>query len=173
MLPHIFSFDLSFYILEGVKVGDFSSIHQLFLLNSEFKTSASRYCANQFCLWWWTAFIQTDLSEAVLYFVGAIIQRVRGLFYSGTEYLLKHQWYSMLAITLTAPAHYSRLGHALSHEKIKYMLIIFISLYLSDTLFIVGLTSYSHKRTNFGNGSFTYGFLLVNLSLWFFVRRTP
>jgi hypothetical protein len=30
-----------------VKVGDFSSINQLFLHNSEFRTSASRYCANQ------------------------------------------------------------------------------------------------------------------------------
>lgn len=38
------------YILEGVKVGYFSSINQLFLLNSEFKTGASCCCANQFCL---------------------------------------------------------------------------------------------------------------------------
>jgi len=66
-----------------VKVGYISSINQLFLLNSEFKTSASRCCANEFCLWWWTAFIQTDLSEAVLDFVGAIIQRLRHFLYSG------------------------------------------------------------------------------------------
>jgi hypothetical protein len=38
-----------FYILKGVKVGYFSSINQLFLRNSEFKTSAFRCCANQ--LW--------------------------------------------------------------------------------------------------------------------------
>jgi hypothetical protein len=37
-----------FYILDVVKVGYSSSINQLFLLNSEFKTSASRFCANQF-----------------------------------------------------------------------------------------------------------------------------
>jgi hypothetical protein len=33
-----------------VKVGYFSFINQLFPRNSEFKTSASHCCANQFCL---------------------------------------------------------------------------------------------------------------------------
>jgi hypothetical protein len=52
MLPKIKIHDPSylplFYILEGVKVGYFSSINQLFSHNSEFKTSVSRCCANQF-----------------------------------------------------------------------------------------------------------------------------
>jgi hypothetical protein len=36
-----------FYILEGVKVGYFSSINRLFSHSSVFRTSASRCCANQ------------------------------------------------------------------------------------------------------------------------------
>jgi hypothetical protein len=66
-----------------VKVGYFSAINQLFLLNSEFKTSASHCCANQILNIAFISFIQTGLSEAVLYFVGAIARRHRHFLYSG------------------------------------------------------------------------------------------
>jgi hypothetical protein len=59
-----------------VKVGYFSSINQLFLLNSEFKTSASNCCANQILNIAFISFIQTGLSEAVLDFVGTIAVKV-------------------------------------------------------------------------------------------------
>jgi hypothetical protein len=42
--------DRVFYILKGVKFGYFLAINQLFLRNTEFKTGASRCCANLFCL---------------------------------------------------------------------------------------------------------------------------
>jgi hypothetical protein len=56
--PHIFSrpsflagssyaFIIRIQVLEGVKVGYFSSITQLFLHNSEFKTSASHCCVEK------------------------------------------------------------------------------------------------------------------------------
>lgn len=40
-----FPYLLIFYILEGAKFGDFSSIAQLFSHNSEFVKSACHYCA--------------------------------------------------------------------------------------------------------------------------------
>ena len=46
-----------FYILEGVEVGYLSSINQLFSRNSEFKTSLSHCCANQFL---YIAFVYDD-----------------------------------------------------------------------------------------------------------------
>ena len=45
-----------------------------------------------FCLWWRTIFIQTDLSEVTLYFVGALIRQRRHFYIQVTEHLLENLW---------------------------------------------------------------------------------
>jgi hypothetical protein len=91
-MPHIFHIYL-FYIRKEVKVGYFSSINQLILLNSEFKTSASRCCANQ----------KIAYDDERLLFKQTYLRRCSNLWRGRyddfimicvqvAEYLLEHQW---------------------------------------------------------------------------------
>ncbi|MFT6988021.1 MAG: hypothetical protein ACJAT7_003887 [Psychromonas sp.] len=72
MMPHIFHIDIYFIFLRKRKSAMFRLLINCFYIIQNSKQapstvvqSSSKYC---FCL-----FIQTDLSEAILYFVEAII----------------------------------------------------------------------------------------------------
>ena len=82
MMPHIFYIDIYFIFLREWKSAIFRLLINCFYIiqNSRQALPAVVQTSSEYCLLWWTAFIQTDLSEAVIDFVGAIARRLRHLF---------------------------------------------------------------------------------------------
>lgn len=95
-----------------MKVGYFSSITQWFPFNSEFIKKRLLLLYHKFLillfLWWLAAFIQTDLSQAALYFLAQSFDDFVISCLHVSEYLLDLQWASNTAIFLTTPTHCSQ-----------------------------------------------------------------
>lgn len=86
-----------------MKVGNLSSITHLFSHNSSFKKSASLLRKPVLNIAF-ISFIQIDLSKAVIYFVGAIIRRLRHFYIQVTKYFLGHQRSLIRHIPVPSPS---------------------------------------------------------------------